>query len=180
MRYCIIMAITFFFFNCSSKSTESTHHNSQSGKEDNYLKIKGDSVEIPTFEVEVVLSDSTNEYLSKNNESVIVNARLSGKPNEEAYKQYDIIMDEFYLLNYPIELAKNKRLAKFEGVKFHKKFYDYLADKNIDIAISVISGRKSTDINLLSCDHIFTKINKLAGKKIIVKGKLTEHWKPIK
>ena len=41
-----------------------------------YLKIVGDSVEIPYFEIELKLSEKAEEKLKKDNESVIVKAFL--------------------------------------------------------------------------------------------------------
>ena len=139
----------------------------------NYLKIIGDSVEIPSFDIELKLSEKAEKKLKNNNESVIVMAYFSGDPIENIPNKYvdNLEMNELFLLSYPIEL-NDKRLAKFENIKFPLELYNLLANKDIRLLINVYSGRKSTNSNLLDCGILQGSMSKIKGKRFTIKGKL--------
>jgi len=138
-----------------------------------YLKIIGDSVEIPSFDIELKLSQKAEKKLKNDNESVIVMAYFSGDPIENIPNKYvdNVEMGELFLLSYPIELT-DKRLAKFENIKFSLELYNLLANKDIRLLINVYSGRKSTNINLLDCGILQDSMSKIKGKRFTIKGKL--------
>ena len=73
-----------------------------------YLKIIGDSVEIPFFEIELKLSKKAEEKLKTDNETIIVMAYFEGYTDRKNLKVLDI-------LSYPIELT-DERLARFENI----------------------------------------------------------------
>ena len=141
-----------------------------------YLKIVGDLVEIPYFEIELKLSEKAEEKLKTDNETVIVMAYFTYFQKDKIYpEKYQDKVDfggELMLLSYPIELT-DKRLAKFENVKFPKDLYDLFGEKkDIDLLINVYSGRKSSEYNLLHCDILQNSMSEIKGKKFTIKGKL--------
>ena len=138
-----------------------------------YLKIVGDSVEIPYFEIELKLSNKAEDKLKTNNETVILMAYFEGITNFENIpdKYKDRIDGGFHLLSYPIELT-DKRLARFENIKFSKDLYDFLENKDIRLLINVFSGRKSSEFNLLHCDILEGFISEIKGKRFTINGKL--------
>ncbi|MDD2636775.1 MAG: hypothetical protein PHW82_14885 [Bacteroidales bacterium] len=138
-----------------------------------YLITTGDSVEIPSFEIELKLSKKAETKLKNDNESVIVMAFFTGEPIENIPDKYKhkVEMGELWLLSYPIELT-DKRIAKFENLKFHKDLYDLLKNKDIRLLINVYSGRKSTDVNILDCEILQDNMSNINGKQFTINGKL--------
>ena len=141
-----------------------------------YLKIVGDSVEIPYFEIELKLSDKAEKKLKTDNESIIVMAYFTyfqeDKIYPEKYKDNVDYSGELMLLSYPIELT-DKRLAIFENVKFSKDLYDLFGEnKDIDLLINVFSGRKSCEDNILDCTILQNPMSKIKGKRFTIEGKL--------
>jgi hypothetical protein len=140
-----------------------------------YLKIIGDSVEIPFFEIELTLSKKAEEKLKADKESVIVSASFEGFLNgsediPEKYQDY-IEFGKLFLVSHEIEL-NNERLARFEKIKFPKELYDLLENKDIELLINVFSGRKSSIYNLLDCDILQDSMSNIKGKRFKIKGKL--------
>ena len=141
-----------------------------------YLKIVGDSVEIPSFEIELILSDKAEEKLKTDNESIIVAAYFTYYQEDHIYpEKYKGLLDyrgELTLFDYRIELT-DTRLARFENVKFSKDLYDVFGEnKDIDLLINVVSGRKSSIYNLLHCDILQNSMSEIKGKRHTLKGKL--------
>ena len=150
-------------------------HSEEIGKlqDSGYLKIVGDSVEIPWFEIELKLSEKAEEKLKADNESIIVAAYFEGSVNENIPEKYKegVEFGRLHLLTYQIELT-DKRLAQFENVKFSKDLYDLLENKDIDLLINVFSGRKSTEFNILRCDILADSMSNVIGKRFTINGKL--------
>ena len=135
-----------------------------------YFKLYGDSMIIPSFEIEVSLSEKANAKLKADKETIIVSAIFSGIPKDTTSEDYRKT-GEFGLGFHNIELVES-RIAKFEGIKFSKSLYDSLADKDIQLLINIFSGRKSTRDNLLNCDILQDKMSNIKGRKFTLKGKL--------
>jgi hypothetical protein len=181
----IIFLIFIFLFSCTSHDEKKSKYNA--GKDTlnknslakahtkllsdtAYYKFKGDSVIIPSFEVEVSLSSKAKQKLQKDKETIIVIAYFSGQPKDTTSEEY-LRSGEMDITTSRIELS-DSTVAKFEGVKFSKSLYDSLADKDIQLLINVVSGRKSTNDNLLNCDILEDKMSKIKGKRFTIKGKL--------
>jgi len=112
-----------------------------------YLKIVGDSVEIPSFEIVLKLSEKAEEKLKADAETVIVAAYFSGTAIADVPEKYaDLVDYGFNFLTKEIELT-NERVARFEHIKFSKELYDLLEDKDISLLINVVSGRRSSENN---------------------------------
>ncbi len=63
-------------------------------------------------------------------------------------------------------------MARFDSIRFSRELYDQLADKDIQLAVNIYSGRRSSRDNLLDFDPAFDKISNVVNKQIIIKGKL--------
>ncbi|MCL2312673.1 MAG: hypothetical protein FWC41_09370 [Firmicutes bacterium] len=162
MKNLILVSIAGLFIACG---------NPDSG----YLKIVGDTVEIPAFEIALKLSDKAEEKLKTDNETVIVMAYFTGIAKAEhlpdKYKDRAGFGGELHLLSYPIELS-DQRLARFENIKFSKELYDLLDNKDIQLLINVYSGRKSSMDNLLDCDILQDFMSEIKDKRFTLNGKL--------
>ena len=135
-----------------------------------YLTMDKDSLLIPSFKIEISLSRQANEKLARSKETIIVAAWFSGVPKDTTSKEY-AESGEMFLASANAELS-NSRVASFEGIKFSKAAYDSLADKNISVLINVVSGRRTTQDNLLDCNILSKKMSEVKGQKFVLTGKL--------
>jgi hypothetical protein len=185
LKFLISFLLFIFLFSCTSQ--ESKKNNNNPGKDTlnknsfvkadttsisntAYYKFVGDSVIIPSFEIEVSLSTKAKQKLKKDKETIIVIAYFSGQPKDTTSEEY-LKSGEMSLTSAQREI-KDSAIAKFEGIKFSKALYDLLADKDIQLLINVVSGRKSTKDNLLNCDILEDKMSNIKGKRFTIKGKL--------
>ena len=130
-------------------------------------EVQGDSLVIPTFEIEVSNSSKAVKTLKNKKETVIVSAYFAGYPSDKNDRDEEGVMA---ILNKRIELTGNNRIARFEGLKFSKKTYAKLArdDKDISVLINIFSGRKSSNDNLLSCGLLEMKASKFKDKRLVL------------
>ena len=135
-----------------------------------YFKPDGDSLIIPTFEIEVNLSPKAKAKLSKNNETIIVSASFIGMPRDTTSKDFKN-SGEMGIAGKDIEIRSGS-IANFENIRFSKSLYDSLADKGIQLLINVFSGRHSSPDNLLNCGIIQEKMSKVKGKIFTIDCKL--------
>jgi hypothetical protein len=70
-----------------------------------------------------------------------------------------------------VELKK-ERNVKFDNCKVSKNLLELLKDKTYDVRISIVTGRKSSEDNLIDCEFFQENIEKVKNKKITLKGKL--------
>jgi len=134
-----------------------------------FYKVEGDSIVIPTFEIEVSNSSRVNKTLAGRKETIIVSAMFNGEPLSDQDRDEIGMMP---VLDKNIELAGNNRIARFEGLRFSRKHLDKLADKDINLLINVYSGRKSSDDNLLDCGFMEMKASRFGNKRFVVGCKL--------
>lgn len=114
---------------------------------ENYFESASDSITIAPFDIEVSLSPKAAARMKKGGETIIVDVAFTGtpKPNVNAKLEED---GSFFVATAQKEIT-NWQIASFKGLKFSRKIYDQLADKNIDLGVNVYSGRKSSPDNLL-------------------------------
>ena len=178
-----IFLILSFLFSCASNEGQKNNNTSNKGtgkilivKKDTslnkigYYKIDGDSLIIPSFDIEVCLTQKANKKLKDAKETIIVSAYFIGQPKDTTSKEY-LESGEMGIGSSERELS-DSRITKFENIKFSKALYDSLADKDIQLLINIYSGRKSTDVNLLDCDILQDKMSNIKGKRFKIKGKL--------
>jgi len=139
-----------------------------------YLKIVGDSVEIPSFEIALKLSEKAEEKLKTYAESVVVFAYFSGKAIANVPEKYaDLVDYGFNFLTSKIELT-DERVARFEHIKFSKELYDLLEDKDITLLINVVSGGRFSEYNILDCEILENRMSNVMGKRFTIAGTLIE------
>ena len=183
MKFFAIIFSLLFLFSCKSETGKEKNQTLKKSSDTNLLakknsasydkndfKLIDDSVEIPAFEIEIILSTKAEEKLKANKETIIINAAFSGIPKDKTLKEYKK-WGEIGIKSCERELF-DKRIAKFEGIKFSKSLYNSLSDKNISLLINVYSGRRSSDNNLLDCDILQDKMSEVKGKRFTIKGKL--------
>lgn len=138
-----------------------------------YYQIIGDSLVIPTVEIQLEISEKAAEKLKKDRETVIVDATFYGQPTDKTVLKEDDGMG-LILAAKQYELAEDKRSVQLEGLKMAKSMYDQLADKDVELLINVFSGRRSTTDNLLDCGILQDKMSALKDKQFTLKCKLIE------
>ncbi len=132
--------------------------------------LDGDSILVPPFEIEISLSPKAKERIVDSNETIIVDISLEGTPKDSS----KVRLEEdgsFYVGSSTKEISYGQ-IARFDHLKFPKKIYDQLADKDVDLSVNVYSGRKSSPNNLLNVDFLSDKVSNIINRHFTLKGKL--------
>lgn len=151
-------------------SVDSNNKNASRITDDNYFKIGKDSITILPFEIEVRLSTKAEERITKGKETIIVHVFFEGTPKDSSHAELEED-GSFFVASAKKEILYGQ-VAKFDNIKFSKKIYNQLADKDIDLGVNVYTGRKSSPDNLLNGDALFDKISNVVNKKFTLKCKL--------
>lgn len=156
----------------TADSIKSANKTSGSISDFGYFKLDGDSLIIPSFEIEVNLSPKAKAKakLLKDKETIIVSASFMGVPKDTASAAF-LESGEIRIAGKDMEL-RNDDIAKFENIKFSKLLFDSLSDKDIQLLVNVFSGRRSSIDNMLSCGIVQEKMSKVKGKKFTIDCKL--------
>jgi len=159
----------------NTNSTEDTSSVASNNKNtanptDNYFKIDKDSIAILPFEIEVTLSPKAEERITKGKETIIVDVFFTGIPKDNSIAELEED-GSFFVASAKKEILYGQ-VAKFDSIKFSKKIYNQLADKDVDLGVNVYSGRKSSPANLLNGDVLFDKISNVVNKRFTLKCKL--------
>ncbi len=133
-----------------------------------YLKLDKDSVAVLPFEIEVSLSPKAKDKIINSNETMIINVSLTGTPKDTTLFSED---GQFYVASSEKEITYGQ-LAKFDNIKFSKKIFDQLTDKDVYVTAFVYSGRKSSPDNLLNCNIVSDSISDVVNKRFTITGKL--------
>lgn len=97
--------------------------------------LEGDSVLVPPFEIEVALSSKAKDRIVNSNETIIINVFLEGTPKNPSR----VHLEEdgsFYVGSAKREITYGQ-IARIDNLKFPKKIYDQLADKDVDLNLDV-------------------------------------------
>jgi hypothetical protein len=135
-----------------------------------FYTLQGDSLFVPPFEIEVVLSPKAKNRIVNSHETIIVAVFLEGKPKDPS----KVHLEEdgsFYVGSAKKEIIYGQ-IAKIDNLKFPKKIYDELVDKDVDLNLSVYTGRKSSQNNLIAGDALFDKVSNIINKRFILNEKL--------
>lgn len=166
-----------FFLSCSAPEDKKTDAPAATVvapapvlKSTDYLNFTADSVEIPSFEIQLSLSSKAEEKLKTAKETVIVAAYFSGIPKDTTSREYRK-QGEVAISSIEKELA-GERIAKFNGIRIPRKLYNTITEKSLAVLINVYSGRRSGKLNLLDCDIYQGPVSGIKGKEIVIKGKL--------
>jgi hypothetical protein len=122
------------------------------------------------------LSETAEEELMNNNESVIVIAYFTtilddiGKIPEK-YDDRLVMNNDLNILTHSIEIT-DERLVRFEKLEFPKDLYDLLDYKDIHVLVNIVSGRRSSNFNLIHCAILSGPISKVKEQKFTLNGGL--------
>jgi hypothetical protein len=135
-----------------------------------FYTLQGDSVVVPPFEIEVALSSKAKERIVNSNETIVIDVFLEGIPKDSS----KVHLEEdgsFYVGSAEREIIYGQ-VASFDNLKFPKKIYDQLADKDVELNLNVYTGRKSSQNNLITGDALFDKISNVINKRFTLNEKL--------
>ena len=131
-----------------------------------------DSVEVPSFEIEVKLTKRAEKKLREDHETIIVQAYFLGIPTDTTRREYQ--EEGTIPVGSPkVELTR-EGVARFEGLKMSKVDFESLADKDFEVLINVYSGRRASQLNLLKCDVLQQPISKVRGQRHTLNGDLIQ------
>ncbi len=136
-----------------------------------------DSLMAPSFKVQLNLSEKAEKELKAKNETVLVGVEFIGTPEKRIPQKYKY---EYYDENGEVTIGKKtieitkEREIEFDNCKISKGVLELLKNKTYDVRISVVSGRKSSQDNLLSCDFVQENIEKVKNQNVKINGKLIE------
>jgi hypothetical protein len=133
-----------------------------------YFKIDKDSITVLPFEIAITLSQKAKDKVIDGKETIIINVSLTGTPKDTTLYSED---GEFYVASSEKEITYGQ-VARFDNIKFSKKIFNQLTDKNVYITVFFYSGRKSSKDNLLSGDILSDRISNVVNKQFELKGKL--------
>lgn len=105
----------------------------------------------PGFAVKVMPSENATTTLSKNKESVLVIAYLTGKPKPGARKKYFAHPGPIGLGEIEVEVPVGE-VAKFREIEPKVDAFEQTDKQVPGLLINVVSGRRSSKDNLLDCD----------------------------
>ncbi|HEY5406012.1 MAG TPA: hypothetical protein VIJ92_02955 [Ginsengibacter sp.] len=135
---------------------------------DSYFKFGKDSITVLPFEIAIVLSPKAKDRIIKSKETIVVDVSLTGTPKDTTLYSED---GQFYVASSEKEITYG-HVARFDNIKFSKKMFDQLTDKDAYINVFFYSGRKSSKDNLLSGDILSDRISNVVTKQFVLKGKL--------
>ena len=177
----IFSSLITFFLSCTIKdeNTKNSMHKdtlshtitfkiSDTIKTPNYFKSEGDSIVVLPFEITITLSAKAKDRIIKSNETIIVNASLTGLPKDKRLISED---GEFYVASSEKEISYGQA-AKFDNIKFSRKTYNQLLSKDVYLNVFFSSGRKSSKDNLLDGNILSDKISNVVNKRFNLTGKL--------
>lgn len=142
--------------------------NDGSGK--NALQTPSTLAAVPRFSVSVQLSPKASEKLERQGESIVVSASFFGFPTTEAQSKAGC-SGEIGLGSDEKELDK-PGIATFEGSTYDKNKLPLIENQELLLLINVISGRKSSEDNLLDCSVFQGPVLRAARDGVRIECKL--------
>ena len=155
------------FISCNSRQENLEHMKP--------LTANRDSITVPSFRIQLKLSEKAEKELNAKHETVLVNVEFIGTPEKKVREKYKF---EYYDENGQVTLGKKTielteaGEIEFDSCKISKGVLDLLKNKTYEVRISSVSSRKSSKDNLLSCDFVQLNIEKIKDKNIKINGKL--------
>ena len=189
----IFQTVTFiiwtFLLGCNDHSNEMKNASNSASKQDTakrdlFLKkpdtiavkklgfytVQGDSLLVPPFEIEISLSSKAKERIVNSKETIIIDVFLEGTPKNSS----KVHLEEdgsFYVGSAKREISYGQ-VARFDNLKFPRKIYNQLADKDVDLTVNVYTGRKSSQDNLITGDFLGDKVSNIINKRFTMNEKL--------
>lgn len=162
-----LVLISLFFVSCNYKQENLEHMKP--------LTEGTDSIMAPSFKIQLALSNTAERELKSKKETVIVDVEFIGTPEKKIAEKYKF---EYYDENGEVIIGKKTveitkgREIEFHNCKISKSVLELLKGETYDVRISVISGRKTSNDNLLDCDLVQDDIEKIKDQTIKINGKL--------
>jgi hypothetical protein len=177
MRYTTLLFIWTILLSCDTKQREHEESKDDSLKvatttseNINQIIADSDSVLIPPFEIEVVLSDKAKERMDNPKETIIVLVEFIGEPADTVIDRGDD-NGPFILRSIEREISKPWTL-KVENIKMSKKIFNKLPDKNYQVSAQIWTGRHSSEFNLLNGGLVYGTIEEIKNKKHLINAGL--------
>lgn len=127
------------------------------------------------FSVEITLSDRAKKKLIDSKETVVVIGFFTGSPRQGVpltqYEKYLSRPGPIGLADVEVEVPPGK-IAEFGKIKLNQDALAQIDDQGPQLLINVVSGRKSSEDNLLACDIYEGALTSVQGKSIPIKCKL--------
>lgn len=137
-----------------------------------YYLIENDSIKLLPFEVEVVLTPKARQKIIESKETIIVDISISGVPIPALAARLLSEDGEFHVASVRKEIEYNQ-IARFDNIKFPRKYYNALEKKDVDVSIFLYTGRKSSKMNLLSTRRpISEKVSKVVNQRLPLNARL--------
>jgi hypothetical protein len=142
-----------------------------------YAQDRSPALEAPKhgFRVEVSLSEKAMKKLNESKETVIAIAYFTGAARAgipfRQYKQYASRPGPIGLGETEIEVLPGKA-ADFSDLKLNQGALPLLDGSGPQLLINVVSGRKSSENNLLNCDIYEGPLKSVVGTSIPIHCKL--------
>ena len=127
-------------------------------------------VAIAPFQVKVELSELAHASLMKRNESIVVIAYYGGYATPDHMDKADNV-GEVSFGDERVEIPQ-PGVATLSGVKYEAEKLDWVKDKKLMLLINVVSGRKSSEDNLLDCDIFHDEVAQAIKNGVQIKCKL--------
>lgn len=141
-------------------------------KIESYYLIENDSIKLLPFEVEVVLTPKARQKIIESKETIIVDVSISGVPIPALAARLLSEDGRFYVATARKEIEYNQ-IARFDNIKFPRKYYNALEKKDVDVSIFLYTGRKSSKMNLLSTRRpISEKVSKVVNQRLPLNARL--------
>ncbi len=185
-KYSLTVFILIIIFSCKSNDNQQTKNTSGQDSSAKNISIKrsdtaslkklgfytldGDSVVVPPFEIEFALSPKAKKRIVSGKETIIVFVSLRGTPKDSSNTDFE--EDGSFFVGSSEQEISYGQIARFTHLKFSKKIYDQLVDKDVELAVNVSSGRKSSRDNLLNVDFLSDKVSNIINKHFTLNGKL--------
>jgi hypothetical protein len=146
----------------------------RSPKSKEYLRDM--TVPVPQFSIAVTLSENARLRLQSMHESVLVIAYFDGDPLPGQGRDNAPFRDVF--LGKDEKMVDDHNVATFDTTNVSQSNWNRLADKNYFVTINVVSARKASKNNLLSCGVPEDRLNAFAGKTTQVSCNLIGEHNP--
>ena len=133
--------------------------------------------DLPGFTVDVALSEKAKKKLIESKETIVVVSYFTGSPKPGAsLKQYKRFLSRpgpIGLGDVEVEFVPGES-ARFGVIKLNRAALAQIDNKGPQLLINVVSGRKSSEDNLLACDIYEGALEPVQGTTIPIRCKLIE------
>jgi hypothetical protein len=177
----ILLIITTVLFSCTTKPREikkvpndnliQNHTEISNHMTEDSLGNR-DSLSIPSFEIEIVLSEKAKARMLSPKESIIVYGEFTGEPND-TLSQGLTEPGLLGLASFKLEIDA-PWVTKIDKIYIPRVSYDRLKNKDYDVSIQIWTGRRSSEFNLLHGELVYGPISEIKGRRHKLNAKLID------